>query len=139
MDSNQYIQLLKEQIEQYRKENRHLEFKTNHVDPERLGRYISALSNGACLDNTEAGYLYFGVEDGTWNLVGTTFEPGKEKARGNQDLEIYLRQLISPKINFKIEEFFDENGKRFVVFTILLPRSSLPALWAFLMSVWIVH
>lgn len=118
MDSNQYIQLLKEQIEQYRKENRHLEFKTNHVDPERLGRYISALSNGACLDNTEAGYLYFGVEDGTWNLVGTTFEPGKEKARGNQDLEIYLRQLISPKINFKIEEFFDENGKRFVVFTI---------------------
>lgn len=115
-NGNQHTQLLKSQIEQYGKENRHLEFKSNHLEAERLGRYISALSNGACLDNKDNGYLYFGVEDGTWNLKGTTFDPSREKARGNQDLEIYLRQGISPKINFKIEQFHDDKDRHFVVF-----------------------
>lgn len=117
MDNTQHIELLKKLIEQDQKENRHLEFKSNNVEPERLGKYISALSNGACLDNKDTAYLYFGVEDGTWKMVGTTFQPSKTKI-GNQDLEIYLRQYISPKINFKIEEFEDSEGKRFVVFII---------------------
>ena len=49
---------------------------------------------------------------------GTTCDISRIKARGNQNLEIFLRQYITPKIDFKIEEFFDENGKRFVVFIV---------------------
>lgn len=118
MNDRQHIDLLQQQINLYKKENRHLEFKSNHLDSERLGRYISALSNGACLDNKDNGYLYFGVEDGTLELKGTTFDASRTKAKGNQDLEIYLRQYVSPKIDFKIEAFKDEDGKRFVVFII---------------------
>lgn len=118
MNDRQHIDLLHQQINLYKKENRHLEFKSNHLDSERLGRYISALSNGACLDNKDNGYLYFGVEDGTLELKGTTFDASRTKAKGNQDLEIYLRQYVSPKIDFKIEAFKDEDGKRFVVFII---------------------
>lgn len=118
MNDRQHIDLLQQQINLYKKENRHLEFKSNHLDSERLGRYISALSNGACLDNKDNGYLYFGVEDGTLELKGTTYDASRTKAKGNQDLEIYLRQYVSPKIDFKIEAFKDEDGKRFVVFII---------------------
>lgn len=112
----QYIQLLKKQISETGKESRHLEFKSNYQDADRLGKYISALSNGACLDNQETGYLYFGVEDETLELKGTTFDASRIKAKGNQDLEIFLRQYITPKIDFKIEEFHDTDGKRHVVF-----------------------
>ena len=114
----EYTILLKKQIAEIGKEVRFLEFKSNYQDAERLGKYISALSNGACLDNEEFGYLYFGVEDETLKLIGTTFDASRTKAKGNQNLEIFLRQYIMPKIDFKIEEFYDEEEKRFVVFTI---------------------
>ena len=60
-----YSLLLDKQIAQSKKENRSLEFKSNHLEYERIGKYISALSNGACLDGEDFGYLYFGVEDKT--------------------------------------------------------------------------
>ena len=115
---NKYTTLLKKQIAEIGKEVRFLEFKSNYQDAERLGKYISALSNGACLDNEEFGYLYFGVEDETLKLIGTMFDASRTKAKGNQNLEIFLRQYIMPKIDFKIEEFCNEEGKRFVVFII---------------------
>ncbi|MBR5069347.1 MAG: putative DNA binding domain-containing protein [Bacteroidales bacterium] len=115
---NEYTTLLKKQIAEIGKEVRYLEFKSNYQEADRLGKYISALSNGACLDNKEFGYLYFGVEDETLILLGTTFDASRTKARSNQNLEFFLRQYITPKIDFKIEEFYDESGNRFVVFTI---------------------
>lgn len=118
MNDIEQIQRLQRLLELSGKECRWLEFKSNHQDPYHLGKYISALSNGACLDNQDFGYLYFGVEDNTLELLGTTFEPQKTKAKGNQDLELFLRQYISPKINFTIEEFHAPDSKRFVVFVI---------------------
>lgn len=118
MNDIEQIQRLQRLLALSGKECRWLEFKSNHQDPYHLGKYISALSNGACLDNQDFGYLYFGVEDNTLELQGTTFEPLKTKAKGNQDLELFLRQYISPKINFTIEEFHAPDSKRFVVFVI---------------------
>lgn len=119
MDKNEkYTALLKEQIATLKKENRFLEFKSNYQDYNRLGKYISALSNGACLDHQDFGYLYFGVEDETLQVKGTTFDISKQKAEGNQSLEIYLRRMVSPKITFSIEEFLFEGKLRIVVFVI---------------------
>lgn len=121
MNDEQHIKHLTDLIEKHDNENRYVEFKKNYTKAERLGKYISALSNGACLDNTENGYLYFGVEDSTWELVGTSFNPSKEKGKGNQDLEIYLREYITPRINFKIEDFMDSEGRKYVV--IIIPSA----------------
>lgn len=118
MNNTDQIQRLEQLISQSGKECRWLEFKSNHQDPIRLGKYISALSNGACLDNQDFGYLYFGVADDTLRLIGTTFKPLQTKAKGNQDLELFLRQYVSPKINFTIEEFSDAKDRHFVVFVI---------------------
>lgn len=119
MDKNRkYTQLLKQQIENIKKENRFLEFKSNYQEAVKLGKYISALSNGACLDRQDFAYLYFGVEDGSLLIKGTAFNISKVKAQGNQSLEIYLRQFIHPKINFDIVEFMFDGRQRVVFFKI---------------------
>ena len=87
-------------------------------DADKLGRYISALSNGACLDHQDFAYLYFGVDDQTLRIKGTTFDSAKIKACGNEALELYLRRMVHPNVNFSITEFFYEGIKRVVVFKI---------------------
>lgn len=81
-----YTKLLRQQTAQYRKENRFLEFKSNYQDAEKLGRTISALSNGACLEKEDFAYIYFGVDDETLEVKGTTFDAMSAKAAGNQSL-----------------------------------------------------
>ena len=48
-----------------------LEFKHNNYDPEMIGQDISALANGATLDEKNSAHFVWGVQDGTHDLVGT--------------------------------------------------------------------
>ena len=99
-----------------------LEFKTNigeshcSITYEGVGNYISGLSNSACLKYKSHGYLVLGVEDGTWNVVGTNLRMSSAKY-GNQDYELWLRRNCSPIIPFDIEEF-EYEGKHVVIFEI---------------------
>ena len=109
MTSTELEKVLKELISQPY-EDAWFEFKTNvashhaSVSTEGIGEYISALSNGACIANKDFGYLVLGVEDGSHKIVGTNFVPRTSKI-GNQDFELWLRTLLSPKVNFEIHEF----------------------------------
>ncbi len=94
-----------------------LEFKLNFHSPDEIGKRISALANGACLAGKKFGYLVFGVEDGTHNIVGTSFSPKTKKAKGNEDLEHWLVSRLSPKIHFTIHEL-QIDGKAVVLFEI---------------------
>lgn len=98
------------------KETEWVEFKNNYYDPQEIGEYISALSNSACLHNKANGYLVFGIEDETHNVVGTHFKP-KQKKVGNEELENWLARLLNPRIDFVIYEFQD-TGKQIVLFEI---------------------
>ena len=124
MTNKQCADRLDAHIREYGKENQFIEFKSNYQDAYRLGKYISALSNGATLNNEDYGYLYFGVEDNTLDVKGTTFEASstmvsnKENAKSKQPLELYLRQYTTPKINFHIREITANNGKRVIMFEI---------------------
>lgn len=91
------------------------EFKTNNPLKEDMGKYISALSNSACLCNKKCAYLVWGISDSK-DIVGTTFNPLIAK-KGNQDLENWLQQMLRPTVNFKFEEV-EYNEKRLVVLTI---------------------
>ena len=115
LDNNTYTRLLDSLIATYNKENRFLEFKSNHLEARVLGEYISALSNGACLDHKDYGYLFFGVENNTWAIKGTTFDPNREKVKDGQSLEFFLRLNITPKIRFEIDEFQYKGKTRIVV------------------------
>ena len=99
-----------------RKEGTWYEFKENYYNEKIIGDYISALSNAAAIEQKEYGYMIWGVNDTTYEIVGTTFDPDKHKV-GNQDLEIYLNSLIDPHISIDFFELFI-NNKRIVVLRI---------------------
>ncbi|MFH1962623.1 MAG: RNA-binding domain-containing protein [bacterium] len=98
------------------KETEWVEFKVGHYHSQEIGKYISALSNSACLHNKVKGYLIFGIENETHNIVGTGFKP-KHKKMGNEELENWLARLLNPRIDFVIYEF-QYSGKQIVLFEI---------------------
>ncbi len=93
-----------------------VEFKHNNHNPEEIGERISALANGACLLNQPFGYLVFGVANDTHEVLGTTFSPSTYK-KGNELIEHWLMQRLSPKIDFRIYNFTYED-KDLVLFEI---------------------
>lgn len=80
-----------------------VEFKHNRFDAEEIGQYISALSNSAALVDKVSAYLIWGVDDKTHETIGTTFKPREFKI-GNEELENWLLQHLSPKIKFTFYE-----------------------------------
>ncbi|KQS03484.1 hypothetical protein ASG11_03750 [Sphingomonas sp. Leaf357] len=99
-----------------------IEFKANNTDPDRIGRYISALSNAAALDEEPFGYLVWGIEDGTKNLVGTDFEPSVAK-RGNQSLEFWLSRQTDPMPHIDFQDLQKE-GVRVVILRVKAASSA---------------
>ncbi len=79
------------------------EFKVNNQDPERIAKYISAMSNEATLCDRAYGYVVWGIKDDTHEIVGTKFEYRKAK-KGNMELELWLNKHVNPKIEFKFHE-----------------------------------
>jgi ATP-dependent DNA helicase RecG len=111
-----YLFSLLEELVNFPHETEWLEFKVNNADPEDIGQYISAISNSAALQEKNSGYMVWGVEDTTHNIVGTTFKPKLSKV-GAQELENWLATQLDPRIDFKIYEFQYE-GKTIVLFEI---------------------
>jgi ATP-dependent DNA helicase RecG len=102
MDNAELIKLVDE-LRALPKENEWVEFKSGNVTTnERLGMYISAISNAACIHNKPFGYLIFGINDNTHAVEGTEFRFQKRK-EGSSELEIWIRRLLTPSIKF---EFF---------------------------------
>ena len=93
-----------------------LEFKHNNADPQEIGEYISALSNGAALEGKGTAYLIWGVENDSHAIVGTTFAPHQSK-KGNEELESWLLRLLSPRLYFRFHAF-KLDGKAVVVLEI---------------------
>lgn len=98
-------------------ESEWLEFKRNNDQPQLIGEYLSALSNSACLSDKAHGYLVYGIDDKTHEVVGTDFKPHTAKGKGNEGLEPWLARLLSPRMDFRIFEY-DYEGKPVVLFRV---------------------
>lgn len=95
-----------------------LEFKHNFHTKEEIGQRISALSNSAFLANMPFGYIVFGVNDETHEVLGTNLY-GKQKMVGNEELESWLSTRLNPRIDFEIIDDFDyENRGHICIFKI---------------------
>lgn len=100
-----------------------LEMKTNiseshaSITYEGVGKYLSGLSNSACVHYKDYGYLVLGVEDGTWNVVGTNLNMSAAKYN-QQDFELWLRRNLEPMVHFNIEEFDLDDNKHIVIFEV---------------------
>ena len=80
-----------------------VEFKTSYDDPQRIGKLISALANGAALYGKPNAYIVWGIEDETHAVVGTTFSSAAKK-KGNEPLENWVLRKLSPRIDFRFHE-----------------------------------
>ena len=78
-----------------------LEVKVKNSDPKIIGEDISALANGAALNDRPNAYMIWGIDD-NFDIVGTTFDPYKEKV-GNENLINWLRQNLSKNAFFEFE------------------------------------
>lgn len=65
-----------------------------------IGRDISALANSATLHEKSCAYMLWGVDDKTHEIVGTTYDLQTLK-KGNQELESWLRDLLSKNADFQ--------------------------------------
>lgn len=101
----------------YPHETEWLEFKTSNNEPDRIGCDISALANAAAWLGRNQAYKIWGVDDATHALVGTSFDYLAAKAKGNQDLLVWLKQMLTPNANYEFSQF-DHDGRHYVVLTI---------------------
>lgn len=113
---NERLSELVHQLVELPHETEWVEFKHNHTTPQEIGEYISAISNSCALHGKAWGYILWGIEDGTHNIVGSSFQPRKQK-KGNQELESWLLGLLDPGIEIRIHEE-EISDQRIVLFEV---------------------
>lgn len=114
---DKYINLL-ETLLSYKDEYEWLDFKENWFSKDEIGEYISAIANGAALCGKEFGYIVWGVNDATKEVVGTTVNFNKDI--DNEPYKHYLARNLTPKISFETVEF-KYNEARIVM--LIIPQS----------------
>ena len=97
-----------------------LDFKVNWFSKDEIGEYIFAISNGAALAGREFGYIIWGVNDKTHEVVGTTVNFDKDI--NNEPYKHYLARNLKPSVAFEVEETEIE-GKRLVMLTVPAAKS----------------
>lgn len=87
-----------------------VEIKHNNHDPQSIGEYVSALSNGAAYMGQSRGYMAWGLDDASHKIIGTDFNPKMEKI-GNQELENWIATQLNPRIDFSFQEISLPEGR----------------------------
>lgn len=112
----QNVGALIENLRQLSHETEYVEFKRDFSEPEKEAKDICALANAAAVHDVPAAYKIWGIDDLSHEVVGTTFNP-KARKKGNQELELWLRQHLSANAHFEFIEHF-HNGSSIVVLKI---------------------
>lgn len=109
-------------------ENEVVEFKeaSNDYDTDKIGRYFSALANEANLRDADAGWLVFGVNNKTRDVVGTSYRPERERLDG---LKHQIAQGADPSTTFRQIHEVDVDGKRVVMLEIPPAPRGIPIAW----------
>lgn len=111
---NDYYNIL-ENLLSFKEEFEWLDFKENWFSKDEIGQYISAISNGAALCGKEYGYMVWGVNDKTKQVVGTTISFDKDI--DGEPYKHYLSRKLNPSIPF-ITENINYHGKNIVLLVI---------------------
>ncbi len=99
----EYLISIVHELRKLPKETEWVEFKKNNNNPEEIGQYLFALANSAALLGKVNGYLVWGIDNESHDIIGTTFVTGTAKV-GGEELENWLLRQLSPKINFRFFE-----------------------------------
>ena len=83
-------------------ETQWVEFKHDNYNPKMIGEDISALANGAALQDKDFAYFIWGIDNHMHEIVGTSYNLQNLK-KGNQELENWLRYLLSDHADFEYQ------------------------------------
>ncbi|GJQ22875.1 transcriptional regulator [Candidatus Brocadia sapporoensis] len=105
-----------------------LEFKEakDNYDFHKLGEYFSALSNEANLKGKPSGWLIFGIDNKTRNIVGTRYRPHRNSL---DSLKLEIANKTTNRITFmEIHELHLTEG-RVIMFQIPAAPKGIPIAW----------
>lgn len=105
-----------------------VEFKeaSSDYDTDRIGRYVSALSNEANLADAESGWLVFGVKNKSRQVVGTGYGISPKR------LDTLKRQInddTDPSMTFRSIREVDHPDGRVLMFEIPAAPKGMPIAW----------
>jgi len=127
-DNNQntkLLQILHDLIRDWEYEVVEFKQATNSFSQHDIGKYFSAISNEANLKDLEHGWLVFGVNNDTKEIVDTTYRD----TQGLNTLKHEIAQNTTGGITFvDIFEVYDKNN-RIVMFKIPAAITSVPTAW----------
>jgi ATP-dependent DNA helicase RecG len=100
-----------------------VEFKKDNINPEVVGKRISALSNGARLKDKPKGYMLWGIQDGTHKVVSTKFKGNNHPAKG-QPFAFWLTKSLEPGLSVDFQDVDHPDGR--VVLLEIDPATGTP-------------
>lgn len=109
-------------------ENEVVEFKqaANDFPTSDIGKYFSALANEANLRGTNSGWLVFGVDNKTRQVIGSDYRTNAENLKSTK---YQMSQGTTPSITFReIHELTHQNG-RVIFFDIPPAPQGMPVAW----------
>jgi ATP-dependent DNA helicase RecG len=126
MTESEQHQLLDQLIATW--ENEVIEFKEagDGFRTSDIGEYFSALSNEANLRDASVGWLVFGVNDRTRQVVGTEYRPQPERL---QSLKNQIAQGADPQSTFREIHEIVYLGKRVILFEVPPAPRGIPIAW----------
>ncbi len=119
------LELLVNELRKYQSETNWFEFKCNNYDPDMIGQDISALANSAVLAEKSCAYMIWGIDDRTHDIVGTEKDQYTLKV-GNQEIESWLRNLISKNAEFEFHKLLmkDGNGENKDIVVLIIHKAT---------------
>lgn len=122
--SNEELNKILSYILSQNRENELIEFK-KESDAIDIGKYISALANSAAIKNQRSAFLVFGIDDKTYDIIGTKFDPYKIKCK-QQEFFHYLGQNLSQNAEYSFHEFTHEGSDKRLILLIVYAAKGYP-------------
>lgn len=109
-------------------EDETIEFKeaSNDFDTDKIGRYVSALSNEANLSDEPSAWLVFGVRNKTREVVGTSYRTAPDRLDG---LKRQINDGTDPSMTFRSIRVVDHANGRVVMLEIPAAPKGMPIAW----------
>ena len=126
MPTEKLLATLDTLIEQWEQET--IEFKQadNNYSTNDIGKYFSALSNEANLNELDKAWLVFGVNNKTRNVVGSNY---REDGARLQSIKQQISENTNPSVSFRgVYELVTDRG-RIVMFEIPAAPRGIPIAW----------
>lgn len=124
--NDENIELLDSLVSNWEDETVEFKEASNDFDTDRIGRYVSALSNEANLVDSKSGWLVFGVNNKTRAVVGTGYGTDSKRIDG---LKRQINDCTDPSITFRSVRTVVHPGGRVIMFEIPSAPKGIPIAW----------